>query len=54
MIDAAEPAAPHSAHLPQDGMLKLAVGAIGVGGSTGGKPDEVCAMAGIEKIKARL
>ena len=30
------------------------VGAIGVGGSTGGKPDEVCAMAGIEKIKARL
>ena len=30
MIDAAEPAAPHSAHLPQDGMLKLAVGAIGV------------------------
>ena len=30
------------------------VGAIGVGGSTGGKPDEVCAMAGIEKIKSRL
>ena len=30
MSDVAEPAATPSAHLPQDGMLKLAVGAIGV------------------------
>jgi uncharacterized protein GlcG (DUF336 family) len=30
------------------------VGAIGVGGSSGGAPDEVCARAGVEKIKDRL
>lgn len=30
------------------------VGAIGVGGAPGGEKDEVCAQAGIDKIKARL
>jgi uncharacterized protein GlcG (DUF336 family) len=30
------------------------VGAIGVGGAPGGEKDEVCAMAGIAKIKDRL
>jgi len=30
------------------------VGAIGVGGAPGGDKDEVCAVAGIDKIKDRL
>jgi len=30
------------------------VGAIGVGGSPGGTPDQVCANAGLEKIKGHL
>ena len=35
-------------------MGKEIVGAIGVGGSPGGTPDQVCANAGLEKIKPHL
>lgn len=30
------------------------IGAVGVGGAPGGEKDEACAMAGIDKVKARL
>ena len=30
------------------------IGAVGVGGAPGGDKDEACALAGIEKVKARL
>ena len=30
------------------------IGAVGVGGAPGGDKDEACAMAGIDKVKARL
>jgi uncharacterized protein GlcG (DUF336 family) len=30
------------------------IGAVGVGGAPGGEKDEACALAGIDKIKARL
>ena len=30
------------------------IGAIGVGGAPGGEKDDVCAIAGLDKVKARL
>ena len=31
-----------------------AIGAVGLGGAPGGKPDEQCAIAAIDKIKDKL